>query len=79
MSALDYGAASSKVLAPLLKIGSSELNSAEYAEMITPSVVKWFANPDRALRTNLLQNLEAFINHLSPNLINDQIFPNIVC
>ena len=74
--ALDYGSANSRVLGPLLKIGKY-LTSDEYNVQITPSVIKWFASPDRSLRINLLQNLEYFVEHLSPSLINDQIFPNV--
>lgn len=70
--------ANPKVLGPLLKIGG-HLTAEEYAQKVTPNVVKWFGSNDRALRINLLENLESFANHLTPSLINDQIFPNVVC
>ena len=59
-----------------MKIGKY-LTQEEYTAQIAPSVVKWFASPDRTLRMNLLQNLEHFVDHLSNSLVNDQIFPNV--
>ena len=69
--------ANPRVLEPLLKIGKL-LSESEYNEQITPSVVKWFANPDRNLRMNLLQNMDFFVEHLNQNVIENQIFPHIV-
>eukprot|EP01094_Clydonella_sp_ATCC50884_P026949 TRINITY_DN7548_c0_g1_i2.p1 TRINITY_DN7548_c0_g1~~TRINITY_DN7548_c0_g1_i2.p1 ORF type:complete len:509 (+),score=105.95 TRINITY_DN7548_c0_g1_i2:215-1741(+) len=77
VSALDFGSANSRVLAPLLKIGT-KLNEEEYAAHVTPSVVRWFANPDRTLRINLLQNIPAFAVHLSKQLVDTQILPHVV-
>ena len=76
VAALDFGAANSRALAPLLKIGTM-LNEEEYATLVTPSVVKWFATPDRALRVNLLQNLPTFAHHLNATLVNNEIYPNV--
>lgn len=64
-------------MGPVLQIGK-ELTNEEYNQKITPSVVKWFSSPERSMRVNLLQNLESFVDHISPALINDQIFPNVV-
>eukprot|EP01114_Cavostelium_apophysatum_P021254 TRINITY_DN7366_c0_g1_i1.p1 TRINITY_DN7366_c0_g1~~TRINITY_DN7366_c0_g1_i1.p1 ORF type:complete len:732 (-),score=205.55 TRINITY_DN7366_c0_g1_i1:36-2231(-) len=76
VNALDFGSANSTVISPLLKIGT-HLSPEEYSQTVTPSVVRWFASNDRALRMNLLQNLEQFIDHLSPAMISDQIFPHV--
>lgn len=64
MEALDFGAANSSVLNPVLQIGK-DLSTEEYNQKITPSIVKWFSSPERAMRVNLLQNLESFIEHIS--------------
>eukprot|EP01132_Coremiostelium_polycephalum_P000528 gene528-666_t len=77
ITAFDFGPVNPKILGTLLKI-SSNLSSEEYTTKVIPSVVKWFASDDRALRINLLENLEHFISHLSADLINNQIFPNVV-
>lgn len=76
VNALDFGSANSTVLGPLLKIGK-HLSAEEYAAQVTPSVIKWFATNDRALRMNLLQNLDQFIDHLTPAMVSDQIFPHV--
>eukprot|EP01116_Phalansterium_solitarium_P010427 TRINITY_DN2518_c0_g1_i1.p1 TRINITY_DN2518_c0_g1~~TRINITY_DN2518_c0_g1_i1.p1 ORF type:complete len:767 (-),score=203.57 TRINITY_DN2518_c0_g1_i1:2137-4437(-) len=76
VTALDFGGATSAIIAPLLHIAKG-LNDAEYAAQITPSVVKWFATPNRELRLNLLQHLPDFVQHLPPALVNDAIFPSV--
>ncbi|EGC35135.1 hypothetical protein DICPUDRAFT_55347 [Dictyostelium purpureum] len=77
VTAFDLGPVNPKLLGTLLKIGSS-LSTDEYNNKIVPSVVKWFACDDRALRINLLENLEFYIQHLNENTVNEQIFPNVV-
>ena len=76
VAALDYGAANSRILGPLLKIGT-QLTKEEYAKLVTPSVSKWFASKDKNLRMNLLQNLEHFSDHLPAETVNSDIFPSI--
>uniref|UniRef100_A0A182W601 N-terminal kinase-like protein n=1 Tax=Anopheles minimus TaxID=112268 RepID=A0A182W601_9DIPT len=53
------------------------LDEAEYQKRIVPCVVKLFASTDRVTRSRLLQQLDLFISHLQPNVVNDQIFPQI--
>lgn len=53
------------------------LDEAEYQKRIVPCVVKLFASTDRVTRSRLLQQLELFINHFQPQLVNDQIFPQV--
>lgn len=76
LNAFEYGNAGSSVLAPMFKIGN-HLDADEYQRKIVPCVVKLFSSPDRSTRVNLLQQIEFFVEHLSPNVVNDQIFPNI--
>eukprot|EP01105_Mastigella_eilhardi_P027385 TRINITY_DN8420_c0_g2_i1.p1 TRINITY_DN8420_c0_g2~~TRINITY_DN8420_c0_g2_i1.p1 ORF type:complete len:761 (-),score=188.75 TRINITY_DN8420_c0_g2_i1:12-2219(-) len=79
ITALDlqlYGANNSQLIRPLLKIAKN-LSHQEYQLKIVPNVVKWFASPDKALRTNLLENIESIMEHLTPSLINDQVFPEV--
>lgn len=76
LNAFDYGNAGSSVLAPMLKIGK-HLDGEEYQKKIVPCVVKLFSSPDRSTRVNLLQQIEFFIEHLSQDVVNNQIFPNI--
>ena len=53
------------------------LDEAEYQKRIVPCVVKLFASTDRVTRSRLLQQLELFIAHLQPQVVNDQIFPQV--
>lgn len=40
-------------------------------------MVKLFASTDRVTRARLLTTLVHFIGHLQPQVVNDQIFPNV--
>lgn len=53
------------------------LDESEYQKKIIPIVVKLFTSTDRTTRMRLLQQLNLFIEHLSPSVINDQLFPHI--
>lgn len=53
------------------------LDEAEYQKRIVPCVVKLFGSTDRVTRSRLLQQLELFIAHLQPQVVNEQIFPQV--
>lgn len=53
------------------------LDEVEYQKRIVPCVVKLFASTDRVTRSRLLQQLELFIAHLQPQVVNEQIFPQV--
>jgi len=76
VTAVDYGGAgaNSRVLGPLLKI-AKQLSAEEYAAKVTPSLVRWFSNPDRNFRHNLLQNMDLFVDYLTATQIDEQVFP----
>lgn len=76
ITAFEYGDAGSAVLAPMFKLGRL-LDESEYQKRIVPCVVKLFASTDRVTRSRLLQQLDLFINHLLPQTVNDQIFPQV--
>ncbi|XP_023292732.1 N-terminal kinase-like protein isoform X2 [Lucilia cuprina] len=76
ITAYEYGDAGSAVLAPMFKLGKL-LDEAEYQKRIVPCVVKLFASTDRVTRSRLLQQLELFIAHLQPPVVNEQIFPQV--
>ena len=56
VNSLEYGGGSAKALEPLLII-AKVLNEEEMQEQVVPTVVKLFANPDRAMRIPLLERL----------------------
>lgn len=76
ITAYEYGDAGSVVLTPMFKLGRL-LDQADYQKKIVPCVVKLFASTDRVTRSRLLQQLELFVHHLTPAVINDQIFPQV--
>ena len=76
LQAFEFGEAGSAVLAPLFKLGKL-LESAEYQQKIVPCVVKLFSSTDRGTRINLLQQLDLFVEHLQPNIVNEKIFQHV--
>ena len=38
---------------------------------------KWFSNTDKSLKINLLQNMSSFSEYLTPELINEKVFPSV--
>ncbi|XP_035226056.1 N-terminal kinase-like protein, partial [Stegodyphus dumicola] len=76
INAFEFGNAGSSVLSPMFKLGKL-LSEEDYQKKIVPCVVKMFSSKDRATRVKLLQQVELFIDHIQPSVINNQIFPNI--
>ena len=57
---------------------SANFSDEQYDARVTPVIVRLFANPDRAIRVCLLDNLPQMIDHLSQKIVNDKIFPQMV-
>eukprot|EP00117_Sycon_ciliatum_P002971 scpid30799/ scgid7961/ N-terminal kinase-like protein; SCY1-like protein 1 len=76
LQAFEFGEAGSAVLAPLFQLGKL-LQSDDYQRQIVPCVVKLFSSTDRGTRINLLQQLDQFVEHLQPNIVNEKIFPHV--
>jgi SCY1-like protein 1 len=77
LKSVEFGGGGPKVLAAILKIGT-KITDDEYASKLIPVIVRLFANPDRALRVSLLDNLPLMIDRLPQKLVNDKIFPQMV-
>lgn len=77
LKCVEFGGGGPKVLGAILKIGT-KLTDDEYSSRLTPVIVRLFANPDRALRVSLLDNLPLIIDRLPQKLVNDKIFPQMV-
>lgn len=77
LKSVEFGGGGPKVLAAILKIGN-KLPEDEYAGRLIPVIVRLFANPDRAMRVCLLDNLPSMIDHLPQKTVNDKIFPHMV-
>ncbi|XP_023231416.1 N-terminal kinase-like protein [Centruroides sculpturatus] len=76
LNAFEFGNAGSAVLVPLFKLAKS-LDDNEYQQRIVPCIVKLFSCKDRATRARLLQQMDQFIHHIQPSVVNDQIFPQV--
>lgn len=77
INAFEYGEAGSSILNPIFKIGKL-LNEEEYQSKLVPCIIRLYLCKDRATRSKLLQQLDSYVNLLANNVINDQIFPQIV-
>lgn len=77
INAFEFGEAGSAILNPIFKIGSI-LSEDEYQNKLVPCIIKLYSYKDRATRSKLLQQLDSYIHFLAPNVINDQIFPQVV-
>jgi SCY1-like protein 1 len=77
INAFEFGNAGSAILMPLFKVGKL-LDNEEYTKKVVPCVIKLFSSTDRATRVKLLQQVEHFVEYLHPDVVNNQIFPNVV-
>ncbi|KAH8596531.1 armadillo-type protein [Bisporella sp. PMI_857] len=77
LKSFEYGGGGPKVFGVIMKI-STKLTDEEFETKITPAIVRLFGSPDRAIRVCLLDNLPLMIDHLSPKVVNDKIFPHMV-
>lgn len=77
LKSVEFGGGGPKVFASVIKIGN-QLSDEEWESKITPVIVRLFSNPDRAIRVCLLDCLPGMIDHLSPKVVNDRIFPQMV-
>lgn len=77
LKSVEFGGGGPKALTAVVKIGT-KLTDDEYSSRLTPVIVRLFANPDRALRVSLLDNLPLMIDRLPQKLVTDKIFPQMV-
>ena len=78
LKSVEFGGGGPKVLGAIVKIGA-KLSPEEYNARVTPVIVRLFANPDRLLRVSLLENLPMMIENVPSKVVNDKIFPHMVC
>lgn len=77
LKSVEFGGGGAKAFSLVIKI-STKLSGDEYDSQVTPVIIRLFANPDRALRVCLLDNLPSMIDHLSQKIVTDKIFPQMV-
>jgi len=78
LKSVEFGGGGPKVFGVIIKI-SQKLTDEEFEVKITPAIVRLFGSPDRAIRVCLLDNLPHMIDRLPQKIVNDKIFPHIVC
>ncbi|KUL90429.1 hypothetical protein ZTR_00306 [Talaromyces verruculosus] len=76
LKSVEFGGGGPKALTAVVKIGT-KLTDDEYSSRLTPVIVRLFANPDRAIRVSLLDNLPLMIDRLPQKLVTDKIFPQM--
>jgi hypothetical protein len=47
------------------------------AAKVVPAIAQLFSSSDRAIRRSLLEGVDAFARHFSPELVEEKIFPAI--
>ncbi|CAF2594523.1 unnamed protein product [Rotaria sp. Silwood2] len=75
-NAYEFGSSGSAVLPTLFKLGK-RLSDSDYKKRIVPIITKLFASTDRMTRFRLLQQLDIYVEHLTPAVVNDDIFSHI--
>jgi len=76
-NALVFGSAPAVALTPFLLIART-LPADLIKTEVMPTVVKLFASQDRALRVQLLQNMEFFVEHMDADVLDQQVFPQVL-
>ena len=78
LKSLEFGGGGPRVFASVMRI-AAKLSEDDYDTKVTPVIIRLFSNPDRAIRVCLLDNLPNMIDRLSQKVVNDRIFPQMVC
>lgn len=77
LKSIEFGGGGPTVFVAVMNIGK-KLSDEDWDSKLTPVLVRLFSNPDRAIRVCLLDNLSNMIDRLSPKIVNDKIFPQMV-
>ncbi|KAI7690161.1 hypothetical protein SSS_04948 [Sarcoptes scabiei] len=77
ITSLEYGDANSHCLDLFLKIGKL-LDETEFQNRIIPIIVKLFGSKDRSIRSKLLKEIDEYIGYTANNIVNEQIFPQLL-
>jgi SCY1-like protein 1 len=78
LNSVEFGGGGPKAFGVVMKI-AAKLSNDDFENKITPVVVRLFGNPDRAIRVCLLDSMPLMIDRLPQKIVNDKIFPHMVC
>lgn len=73
-----YSQPSVKKIMPVLLKLVKDLPDNDFASIVTPHIIKWFAASDRILRACLLENISFYVDKLPKSAFGDKIFPCVV-
>lgn len=73
-----YSQPSVKKIMPVLLKLVKDLPENDFATIVTPHIVKWFAASDRIMRACLLESISCYVDKLPKSAISDKIFPCVV-
>ncbi|CAK7225979.1 Nuclear aminoacylation-dependent tRNA export pathway component [Sporothrix eucalyptigena] len=77
LKSVEFGGGGPKAFGIVMKVGT-KLSNDDFESRVTPVVIRLFANPDRAIRVCLLDNLPLMIDRFTQRIVNDKIFPQVV-
>ncbi|CAK7275322.1 Nuclear aminoacylation-dependent tRNA export pathway component [Sporothrix epigloea] len=77
LKSVEFGGGGTKAFSIVMKI-STKLSNDDFEAKVSPVVISLFANPDRAIRVCLLDNLPLMIDRFPQRIVNDKIFPQVV-
>ncbi|CAK7563799.1 MAG: Nuclear aminoacylation-dependent tRNA export pathway component [Sporothrix epigloea] len=77
LKSVEFGGGGAKAFGLVMKI-STKLSNDDFEAKVSPVVISLFANPDRAIRVCLLDNLPLMIDRFTQRIVNDKIFPQVV-
>ena len=78
LKAFEFGGGANKVFTIILSI-AEKLSDEDFEKEIQPVIVRMFGSQERGVRMSLLENLTKIIERLNPKIVNDKVFPNLVC
>lgn len=76
INGLRYGSAGIDALIPVLRLIPLLVES-DFQAIVLPCLLKLFATPERVIRVRLLEQLPNFVEHLTPKLVESQIFNTV--
>ena len=78
LKSFEFGGGGPKVFSIILSI-SEKLSDDDFERDIQPVIVRMFMSQERPIRMCLLESLSRVIDRLNAKVVNDKIFPNLVC
>lgn len=77
LNCIEFSGGGPRILGIVVNI-SKKLSGDEFDQKITPTIVKLFGRPDRAIRVCLLDSLPVLIDKIPQKVVNDKIFPQMI-